>query len=463
MLISGIYVSFQVHVSLGSSVPDHCRRYSLSVESDSDFTTTCNHQHDSVCETCNLFPTVLQEVEMQLGKAKVPCDVKEEMKFVLTQAKKNIEARKVSVNQDAARLDILNALDDTSVLVVLDWAMKFIPRKYRESQADWFGKRGISWHVSVAMRKHAGKTLQTLTLVHVLQRSSQDSLYVLAIIDDVIKKLKCTMPELKSLSFRQDNAGCYHSAATILGVRQLSIKHNVSVRLEFSDSQGGKGPCDRKAVVIKSLMRLHLDSGHDISNAEEMKLAIESCGGVRGVATVVCGPLTIPDPNPFPKWDGVSLLNDITFYSEEMRVWRAYGVGEGKVVPYSNFPLKEVVQLPFFDKTSDVAISDLSFSDLTPRRRQDAECTGGTVASAESNSETEEDTLFTCPEDGCVKSFQRFSSLQKHLEVTGMLLRESPYRTRQCYAMPKIWKAELHLSKRTSRRSFQKRRRRCLL
>ena len=78
----------------------------------------------------------------------------------------------------------------------------------------------------------------------------------------------------------------------------------------------------------------------------------------------------------------VSLLNNTTFYSEEMRVWRAYGVGEGKVVPYSNFPLKEVVQLPFFDKTSDVAISDLSFSDLTTRRRLDAEYTGGTVASA---------------------------------------------------------------------------------
>ena len=181
LLISDVDVSFQVHVSLGSSVPDHCRRYSLSVESDSDFTTTCNHQYDSVCERCNLFPTVLQEVEMQLGEAKVPCDVKEEMKFVLTQAKKNIEAWKAhtirSVNQDAARLDILNALDDTSVLVVLDWAMKFIPRKYRESQADWFGKRGISWHVNVAMRKHAGKTLQTLTLFHVLQRSSQDCMY----------------------------------------------------------------------------------------------------------------------------------------------------------------------------------------------------------------------------------------------------------------------------------------------
>jgi hypothetical protein len=45
--------------------------------------------------------------------------------------------------------------------------MKFIPRKYRESQADWFGKRGLSWHISVVMKKPPGKTLQTLTLVHV--------------------------------------------------------------------------------------------------------------------------------------------------------------------------------------------------------------------------------------------------------------------------------------------------------
>ena len=107
--------------------------------------------------------------------------------------------------------------------------MKFIPRKYRESQADWFGKRGLSWHVSVAMRKLAGKTLQTLTLVHVFQKSNQDSLFVLAVIDDVIEKLKSAMPELKSVSLRQDNAGCYHSAATILGVRQLSVKHNISM------------------------------------------------------------------------------------------------------------------------------------------------------------------------------------------------------------------------------------------
>ena len=184
----------------------------------------------------------------------------------------------------------------------------------------------------------------------------------------------------------------------------------------LKDPQGVKGPCDRKAAVIKSHTRSHLDSGHDISNAEEMKLAIESSGGVRGVPTILCGPLTIPDPNPFPKWDGVSLLNDIKFYSEEMRIWRAYGVGDGKVIPYSNFHFKGIIELPFFDKASDIAISDLSFSELKPKRRQVDECTSETVASAESNSETDDDTLFTCPEEGCVKTFQRFSSLHKHLD-----------------------------------------------
>ena len=77
-----LVLSFQVHVSSTSSVPDHCRHYALSVDSDPDFTTKCSHQHDSGCDRCNLFPIVLQEVERQLGKAKAPCDVKEEMKFV---------------------------------------------------------------------------------------------------------------------------------------------------------------------------------------------------------------------------------------------------------------------------------------------------------------------------------------------------------------------------------------------
>lgn len=116
------------------------------------------------------------------------------------------------------------------------------------------------------MRKIAAKTLQTPTLAYMFQKSNQDSLYVLALINDIIKMWKSAMPELKSVSLRQDNAGCYHSATTILGVRQLSVKHNISLRMDFSDPQDGKGRCDLKAANLENHMQSYLNSGHDISN-----------------------------------------------------------------------------------------------------------------------------------------------------------------------------------------------------
>ena len=125
--------------------------------------------------------------------------IHEELAFMTEKAKRDIIAWKShllrSVNQDKARLDILRDLDDTSVLLVQDWAMKFIPRKYRESQRDWFGKRGIPWHVSVAMRKestsNAGK-YETLTMCHVFRSCSQDSCAVLSVMSDVLKDLKAS-------------------------------------------------------------------------------------------------------------------------------------------------------------------------------------------------------------------------------------------------------------------------------
>ena len=31
--------------------------------------------------------------------------------------------------------------------------MKYLPRRFREAQQDWFGKKWISWHVTVAVMK----------------------------------------------------------------------------------------------------------------------------------------------------------------------------------------------------------------------------------------------------------------------------------------------------------------------
>ena len=56
-------------------------------------------------------------------------------------------------NQDLAKQDVLKSLDETSALITMDWAMKFQCQKYREKQSEWFGKRGLSWHVSSVVVK----------------------------------------------------------------------------------------------------------------------------------------------------------------------------------------------------------------------------------------------------------------------------------------------------------------------
>ena len=187
--------------------------------------------------------------------------------------------------------------------------MKYLPRKYRESQSDWFGKRGISWHITTAIRNSEGQP-QMLTFVHIFQSCNQDSVTVLAIIDDVLKQLKTTMPDVNCVYFRQDNAGCYHSASTLLAIQQVANKYHITVKLDFSDPQGGKGSCDRKAATIKNHVRIYLNSGQDVETADQLKNAIESSGGVSGVRATLCDKLDIPKSAPI-KWDGVSLINNI--------------------------------------------------------------------------------------------------------------------------------------------------------
>lgn len=169
--------------------------------------------------------------------------------------------------------------------------MKYLPKKYRESQTDWFGKRGIPWHITVAITRDSDGKMQMLTFVHIFKSCKQDSSSVHAVIEDVFKQLKAVAPQITTYYLRADNAGCYHAATTLLGVKQLATMHNISLtQFDFSDPQGGKGSCDRKAASIKSKMKIHLNSGHDVETPEQMKQAIESLGGVPGLRVMPCDP-----------------------------------------------------------------------------------------------------------------------------------------------------------------------------
>ena len=128
---------------------------------------------------------------------------------------------------------------------------KYLPRKYRESQSDWYGKRGICCHISVAVRRR-NDHLKSQGLIHVIQNCSQGSCAVVVIMAHILKTLKQENPEIQRAFFRQDNAGCYHSAATVLTVPTIVQESGIQVvELGFSDPQRGKVPADRMAATIK--------------------------------------------------------------------------------------------------------------------------------------------------------------------------------------------------------------------
>ena len=79
----------------------------------------------------------------------------------------------------------------------------------------------ISWHITIAIRKKESE-LETQAFVHVVEKCIQDSPCVVQLMEHVLSTFKREHPEIKSAFYRQDNAGCYHAANTILACKDIS-------------------------------------------------------------------------------------------------------------------------------------------------------------------------------------------------------------------------------------------------
>ena len=78
------YLCFKVHVSKDSTVADHCRTYALSYPQDNDYTTVCNHEHDSKCDRCELLPKLFREVRSVIGSVNCSAEERNEMEYEIS-------------------------------------------------------------------------------------------------------------------------------------------------------------------------------------------------------------------------------------------------------------------------------------------------------------------------------------------------------------------------------------------
>ena len=183
--------------------------------------------------------------------------------------------------------------------------------------------------------------------------------------------------------------------------------------MDFSDPQGGKGACDRKAATIKAHIKVHLNEEHDVETASQMADAMHSSGGVPGLCVRLCDRV-VSSPVHQIKPDGVSTIANVEYSDTFMHVWKAYGMGPGKKITFSKLNLPGDLQTASLSPRCSAEAISAQFCTVKSRRAaSNPSLPEGKVHSIPSISGS---GLYPCPEEGCIKSYQQFSSLQNHLD-----------------------------------------------
>ena len=103
------------------------RAFALSDPENASFRGQGNHLHNCTYNRCSFLHSALADVESAIAEEieNLTYNEKEELSFKVTQATGNILARKahllLSMHQDRVRVELLDMLDESLVLLVQDW------------------------------------------------------------------------------------------------------------------------------------------------------------------------------------------------------------------------------------------------------------------------------------------------------------------------------------------------------
>ena len=116
-----------------------------------------------------------------------------------------------------------------------------------------------------------------------------------------------------------------HQMESLTGI---DVKH-----VDFSDPQGGKGACNRKAASLKAHIQRYINEGQDVVSADDLRLAILSNSGMRGMGVCLVDSTDVKTSKSMTA-ERVSLIN----YFSKLKIWRAYNIDKGKSLKWCKFP-----------------------------------------------------------------------------------------------------------------------------
>ena len=363
----------------GSTCTDHCRQFAPSDGCDPDFQVLCSHQHTESCDECQALKTVLDEVEHQIrGSSWNPYNQEhqDDLLYDFEEAHSDKKLWKAHIlrliHQKEAKQDALRKEGSSLALIIMDWVMKFLQLKYQERQCDWYGKRGLSWHISTVISFDASSgDRQLKSYAHLFNSCLQDWFAVCSVIENLLKIVKTENPVADSVYLRSDGTGCNHDNFLIAAVKDVGEQVGVNIlRYNYSEPRHGKDVCERILCPFKAFIHRYCNEGHDIVSAEDMHTALSECQ-VRGISACVCS---------------------IDASKRTLDVRNIEGISS-----YHNFEYETRTHV--YTQSADAI-------------------------------DTEKGS-FSCPETGCQMNFKKFGDLEVHLDIgdhtVGSMKKESIY------------------------------------
>ena len=165
--------------------------------------------------------------------------------------------------------------------------MKFLQIRYREKQSNWFGKPGLSCHMSTVITKNDSTRKDELTsYVYIFDSCQQDWYAVSSIVENALEVVRKDQPQITRVSLRSDEAGCYHNNFLLVAIRDAGKRFGLTVtQYDISEQQYGNDVCDRILCPMKSAIRRYCNEENDVLSAKDMCTALSE-RPVRG--TTVC-------------------------------------------------------------------------------------------------------------------------------------------------------------------------------
>ncbi|PFX16736.1 hypothetical protein AWC38_SpisGene18980 [Stylophora pistillata] len=274
-------------------------------------------------------------------------------------------------NQERAKQNLLASLRKNAFLIFMYWAMKFIQLKYREKQSEWFGNRGINWHV-----------------ISVITRNAEDN--DLEIMLNVYLFESCAKTGTRFAQFW----------------KTFSVTSNRSspslTRYDFSEPQSGKDVCDRIISPMKWEICRYCNEGHKILTAADMHEALK-VRQVKGSSVAVCELVSEREELRIKRINNFSFFHNFANEKGGLRFSEAYEVGKGKLIPWSELILEEQ------DPVVLREVENHGFFATGPRAiNQNRNHSQG-------SSDDNEVMLFHCPEKGCCTEFTSSVDFQDHV------------------------------------------------